>query len=346
MSELGKLWAGRVYGTNTGNLFVEFDETEPRVTGTLRFMDDRAGVSVYSVEGEFDGRLSLQGEWRHGGEAGLHGALSVNGRLTSDGNLRGTWESTVGTGGTFELSPHDAAIAGSRSAQGAHGPEQLYARRKTLGAIRLYAKDIPELLRYMSEEFANPKPVVTYQVRGSRVTKYSSDFLQEFGEIGELNYLKILVQEPESKGLNRVVMVELNSAGTNELLVQGTRESWVVGRSEALEAFVARFTSPLVTTYKRFGLNINSVILLAMIIAVPEIDPWVERTYFVVATVAVLLGLYWLHTKFIPNTAIALTADQPGVLGRAWPTVLSWLFAVSASLVAALIFRLLTHGSL
>lgn len=346
MNDLGKLWAGRAYGTNTGNLFVAFDETKPRVTGTLRFMDDRAGVSVYSVQGEFDGRLSLEGEWRHGGEAEHHGALSVNGRLTSDGNLRGTWESTVGTGGTFELSPHDAAISDTRPSQSVHGPEQLYTRRKTLGAIRLYAKDIPELLHYMSAEFANPKPVVTYQVRGSDVTKYSSEFLQEFGEIGELRYLKILVQEPEAHGLNRVVMVEFNSAGTNELLVQSTRESWVVGRSEALKAFLARFTSPLVTTYKRFGLNLNSVILLAMIIAVPEIEPWIERISFVVGTVAVLLGLYWLHTKFIPNTAIALTADQPGILGRAWPTVLSWLFAVSASLVAALIFRLLTHGSL
>lgn len=346
MSDLGKLWAGRAYGTNTGNLFVSFDETEPRVRGTLRFMEDQAGVSVYSVEGEFDGRLDLQGEWRDGGEAEHHGVLSVNGRLTSDGNLRGTWESTVGTGGTFELSPHDVAIAETRSSQSVHGPEQLYTRRKTLGAIRLYAQDIRDLLRYMSEEFANPKPVVTYQVRGSEVTKYSSEFLQEFGEIGELRYLKILVQEPEAHGLNRVVMVEFNSAGTNELLVQSTRESWVVGRSEALEAFLERFTSPLVTTYKRFGLNLNSVIVLAMIIAVPEIDPWIERISFVVATVAVLLGLYWLHTTFIPNTAIALTAGQPGVLGRTGPTILSWLFAVSASLVAALIFRLLTHGSL
>lgn len=31
MTELRKLWAGRVYGTNTGNIFVEFDEVEPNV---------------------------------------------------------------------------------------------------------------------------------------------------------------------------------------------------------------------------------------------------------------------------------------------------------------------------
>ena len=107
MTQLGKLWAGRVYGTNTGNLFVEFDEVEAQVVGRLRFLDALAGIAVYSVKGTFADRLVLTGELVQGGEPENHGTLTIDARLTSDGHLRGTWNSTIGTGGTFELLPHD-----------------------------------------------------------------------------------------------------------------------------------------------------------------------------------------------------------------------------------------------
>jgi hypothetical protein len=85
MSELGKLWAGRAYGTNTGNLFVEFDKTGPEVSGLLRFLDSQFGIAVYAVEGTFDDLLTLTGHWKQGGEADAHGELSIKARLTSEG---------------------------------------------------------------------------------------------------------------------------------------------------------------------------------------------------------------------------------------------------------------------
>lgn len=346
MSDLGKQWAGRVYGTNTGNIFVEFEQTEPTIIGRLHLLDPLAGVAVYRLGGSFDERLELTGEWQEGGNPEAHGTLSINGRLTPDGNLRGTWISTIGTGGTFELFPHDLSVAPAQGAGEQTGPEQLYTRRKELGAIRLYADDVKELIKYITEEFSAPRPVVAYRVRGSEVAKYANDFINEFSAIGDLDYLKVTVQEPEEHGLNRLVMVELSSTGKNELLVQSTRESWVVGRSEALANFLKPYASTLVTTYKRFGLNINSVIFLAMFVAIPEIQWWGERTIFVVAVVALLGILYWLHAKVIPNTYILLRQTQPSAIVRAWPTIVSWILAASASLAAAVVFRLITHGTL
>jgi hypothetical protein len=142
MTQLGKLWAGRVYGTNTGNIFVEFDEVEPQIVGRLRFLDSVAGIAVYSIRGSFTDRLLLTGEWVQGGDPENHGTLSIDARLTSDGHLRGTWKSTIGTGGTFEVLPHDLAIAPDQSKLDQSGPEQLYTRRLTLGAIKLYANDV------------------------------------------------------------------------------------------------------------------------------------------------------------------------------------------------------------
>lgn len=346
MTQLGKLWAGRVYGTNTGNIFVEFDQVEPRIEGRLRFLDSLAGIAVYSVKGTFNDRVSLTGEWQQGGEPEEHGTLTIDARLTSDGHLRGTWCSTIGTGGTFELLPHDLAVAPDREKGEEVGPEQLYTRRVSLGAVKLYANDVLALLRYIAEEFAAPRPVVAYRVRGNEVAKYAADFIEEFSTIGDLDYLKITVQEPDAHGLNRLVVVELNASGTNELLVQGTRESWVVGRSEALASFLRTYQRNLVTTYKRFGLNINSIIFLAMLVAIPEIDSWKDRFLFVAATVGLLGLLYWVHAKFIPNASVSLVEARANAFVRAWPTILSWLVAASASLVAALVFRWITHGTL
>jgi hypothetical protein len=60
MATLGKLWAGHVYGTNTGNFFLELDAVEPTVTGTLRLMDSLFGIAVYRVAGKFEDRLTLR----------------------------------------------------------------------------------------------------------------------------------------------------------------------------------------------------------------------------------------------------------------------------------------------
>jgi hypothetical protein len=63
MSGIGRLWAGRLYGTNTGNLFIELAGDNQNLTGTLRFADDRFGPTVYSIQGSFnETTLSIRGD--------------------------------------------------------------------------------------------------------------------------------------------------------------------------------------------------------------------------------------------------------------------------------------------
>ena len=341
MSQIGKLWAGRVYGTNTGNIFVEFDEVEPHIVGHLRFLDSLHGITVYTVTGSFTDRLVLNGEWVHGGTPDEHGTITIDAELTSVGNLKGTWKSTIGTGGIFEIFPHDTSITSDHQNLVQSGPEQLYTRRVTLSAVRLYANDVSDLLRYAAEEFLSPRPVVAYRVRGNEVAKYATDFIQEFSTIGDLEfYFKLTIQEPDSHSINRVVIIELNAKGTNEITVQGTRESWVVGRSEALASFFRNYEKKLVTTYNKYGLGINSIIFLAMLVVIPEIQSVIGRAVLVSSITLLLVCLHWFHARFIPNTYILLDKSSTNPFFRAWPTIFSWLSAVSASLVATLLFML------
>lgn len=214
-------------------------------------------------------------------------------------------------------------------------PEQFFTSNISLGAIRLYAKDLWELAEVIRRDFVVGRPVVTYTVRGNEVTKYFDDFRKEASVLGELKRLKVTIQEPEAYGINKVVIIELNSLGQNEIRVQGINESWVIGKAEAIARTLRSFEKGLVTTYKKFGLTLNQLIFLAMLVVIPAIESLWQRGVFVLVVVILLSFLFWLHTRFIPNAVIYLGEQEPTLFQRAWPSVLSWLLAATASLAAA-----------
>ncbi|MCI0400766.1 MAG: hypothetical protein L0Z68_05640 [Gammaproteobacteria bacterium] len=345
MATLGRLWAGRVYGTNTGNLFAEFDSSAAGVRGTIRLMDAQFGLTVFNVTGSFDGTLRLTGEPTQVPTGVTAGTIEVTATLTPEGHLRGQWTSSIGTAGTFEAYPHDTPPPDQRATGAAAIPEQFFTSNISLGAIRLYAKDLWELVQLIRKDFVVGRPVVTYVIRGSEVTKYFEDFQKEAPALKELGRLKITVQEPEAHGINKVVIFELSSLGQNEIRVQGINESWVVGKAEAIARSLRPFEKGLVTTYKKFGLTLNQIIFFAMLVVIPAIESLWQRGIFVAIVIALLSFLFWLHSRFIPNAVIYLGEHEPTLLQRMWPSLLSWVSAVTASLAAAYVFYLLTGNA-
>ena len=96
MARLGRLWAGRLYGTNTGNLAAELNSTEDgAIAGVVRFMDSAlGGPIVYEVTGTYaDGKLSFDGKPQKGMDGQEVGdGDHVARRLLSDGLLcAGLW---------------------------------------------------------------------------------------------------------------------------------------------------------------------------------------------------------------------------------------------------------------
>jgi hypothetical protein len=136
-------------------------------------------------------------------------------------------------------------------------PEQLYTKNIALGSIRLFAEDVKQLLTYIRQDFLTGRPVVTFNARGGEVTRYAEDFLRDADSLGRLGYFKVTIQEPEAYGINRLVVVELSAFGSNEVRVQGVQESWVIGKAEAIASLLRGYQSTLITTYKKFGLNLN-----------------------------------------------------------------------------------------
>ncbi len=337
MSRLGKLWAGRVYGTNTGNIFLSFDEDNEKLSGTFRFLDDQYGVAVYNIEGNYGESVSLHGKPIHSEEGINLGEIEIEGALTPEGVLKGTWETTLGTGGLFTLYQHGE---GQKEIAGKFGgePEQFYTQNIELGALTLFEDDIRRLIENILVDFDSGRAVVTYNDGGPDVTRYADDFISNPPQNTELKYLKVFVKEPDAHSVDKNVNVEISEFGINEVRVQGVRESWVIGKSSAIVSSLKKNESFLVTKYKKFGLNLNQFIFISMLVAILEIESLKSRGIFVVFIFIILSIFYWVHSKFIPNAKLNLTKSTASTFERFWPTLTSWVLAASASLAAALVF--------
>lgn len=341
MANLANRWAGRLYGTNTGNVFLDLVQDDHKISGRLRVMDSIFGVSIYEYTGIFDEELILNCTPSKSVDGVELGDVSVSGRLTPEGNIRGDWESTIGTAGTFEIYPHDITSADPGAGARETHPEQIYNKTIQLGSVRLFKDDVVQLVDFIKKDFTSGRAIVTFTQRGSELTKYADDFFGQLDSIEQLNYLKLVIQEPEAYGINRVIVIELVANGISEIRTSGINESWVLGKAESIFQILRPKQNSLVTTYRKYGLNLNGAIFVAMLIAIPDIADWKNRAIFVVSVFLLLNFLLFIHNKFIPNTAIYLEQEKPGFLRRAWPSILSWVITASSSVVAAYIFSIL-----
>jgi hypothetical protein len=264
--------------------------------------------------------------------------VSAQGVLTPEGQLRGQWSSTIGTGGTFILHPHN--VSPDQNPNPNLLPERLHVATRTLGAVRLYTNDVQELIRFLSKDFSQGRVVVTYRERGNEISRYASDFSSELANLGQLRYLKLQVQESEAYGINRVAVVELNASGANEVRVQGVQESWVIGKAESLASLLRSHQKTFSTTFRSFGLNLNALLALAALIVLPDLT--LSRRVIFVAVIAIIIWLIGqAHSRFIPNVLIYLGPREPNLIERAWPQLISWLIAATSALVASIAYGVL-----
>lgn len=155
----------------------------------------------------------------------------------------------------------------------------MFAKTVELGSVRLLGDDLKKIVANMSDGFDGSRPVVLLNVRGAQGTKYATEFFQDFPGLEKLTYFKAFISQLEAHGINRSIQIEFSADGGNELRVQGIHEPWVVGRASMLEANLRLYQNKLITSYKKFGVNMfNLLFLCALLIGVPEFTDWKRRT--------------------------------------------------------------------
>lgn len=337
MAEILGRWAGHLYGTNTGNLFVEFEGVATELRGTVRLMDNAFGLNIFAATGSFvDGRLALQCEIIQAPEGLEFGAVSVTAALAPDGVLRGDWRSTLGTAGTLVLHPHGDAS----TAQIGPRPERLHVAAREFGALSLGSEGVRALIQAMNLDMGSQPVVVTYPEGGLEISRFAADFERDIQTLGIVYSLRLNVQSLEPSGVNRVVSVEISRYGINQVRVQGTDGVWVRGKMELVADLLGRHERRMLTGVRKWGLNFNTLLVVAAVIAMPDL-PLTRRAIFAAAIFALILSIAALHKKFVPGAVIRLSPMKSGFIERAGPQVLSWLIAASSAVVASVVYGLL-----
>ena len=332
-SAFGKLWAGQAYGTNTGKLFVSLKSSSSgELNGKLHFNDDGGAVVVYLVEGSFhDGNLVLEGAAQNDNRDLIVGILKIKGHLDASGNVKGSWESTSGTAGTFILFPHDQSQ--ERGSEGSS--EQLHAARYEFHAVELDKNQIIELAEEIQRDFSRGRVIITF-IAGTEQSRFLSDF-RVFSPVAQrASVLKLFVQEPDGNGLNRTALVEFGPQA-NVVVVQGRSEAWVLGIREKYKNSIKRYERRYPVNTKILGVTIGQAIFIAGIAFVPSLPDFKYRI-FLLAMIVILNGATdWLQRSKIPFAILYLTQKPQGAIARLGPPMFSWGIQVSAGIAATLL---------
>lgn len=322
-------WAGRVWGTNVGNVFVILDGEDDALTGTLRMNEPGVAIAVYTLQGKFESPvLTLQGKSQDSIEGVEFGQLSVMGSMNARGEINGDWQTTIGSAGTFVLYAH---VAGDK-ADDVQRAEQFHTARFNFGAIEIDKYQITEIAENIRSEF--PSVIVTV-VAGTEQARYLEDFkLAQFSP-DRAEIIKIFAQKPDGTGANQVVSVEFGPQ-VNTAMTQGANEAWVLGQLETLKRDLKRYERTYVTNFKRWGIGINQVLLLAAIVFLPSLGNLKDRAILMGVILALIFGVNWLHSRYVPYAAIHLREKKKSWFGKAWPRFASWSIGIVAAVIATL----------
>lgn len=325
---IGRRWAGKAFGTNIGNVFVTLEGDDAVLLGILRINEPGVGIAVYNVQGAFAApTLTLTGQPQAVVEGVQFGQLTLTGTLNARGEIIGDWETNIGSAGTFVLFPH---VGGEQALPGPQA-EQFHIARHAFGAIEVDRDQIIKIAEDISRDF--PKVIITV-VSGTEQARYLEDFKQLDFSTDRAEILKIFASKPDGTGSNQTISLEFGPQ-ENAAVTQGASEAWVLGRLETLKRDLKLYERAYITNFKRWGIGINQILLLGAIVFLPSLAGLRDRAILMGAVLALIFGVNWMHSKYVPYAAIYLRKKKTGLVSRVWPSVASWAIGIVAAAVAA-----------
>ena len=333
---LGRLWAGRAYGTNTGNLAVTLEDDGGALRGTLRFLDQQFGVAVYAIEGTFDGsHLKLHGLPESHAEGLVATPLTATANLNGRGILNGEWQTESGTGGTFTLYPHDQ-LPDPAPGKSSESPAQLYSARADFPPVSMTLQQLLLLADEVQQQFK--RPVIVTVRAGTEVARSLADMKQMRFSGARADFAKLFVQEPDENGLNRTVIVEFGPF-YNNAMVQGTDEAWALGQLERIKRSVRPLERKLALLFKQYGV-FNALLIFAAVAYLPSLPNFTSRLVLIAGTLVAGYANAWLQARLMPHASILLS-EKTSASARFGASIASALVSLVVAIAATILAGLL-----
>jgi hypothetical protein len=115
----------------------------------------------------------------------------------------------------------------------------------------------------------------------------------------------------------------------------------VVGKAQTLHDHVQSFQKKVATQFRRFGLNVNILINLIALAALPGLVGFGQRVVFVLSVALIQFGIAFFHRRYVPNFILYPARRKATFLGKIGPGITSWGITILGGVVAAVIYGLL-----
>lgn len=273
------MWYGQLNGTLAGNLFLEFEGAGERRVTARTYVNGQVivGIGPLQMEALPHARLIA---FPSSADDASDGYADVIFLEATPARLRGRWSTSDGHAGVFLAVPGEPASNGppveQQSAQPSHEnnqsvPLQMIHRTGRLPKLHLFRDELKELADLMKHLLPSPFEVVfAADINGEEFRRTGNHFWNLPALPKKTGFASLNVTEP-GPGLVRSISITF-SANNSSFVVSGPDDVWVAGTFRKLETALSSKYGRWRWPIEKYALNINGLVLLAMIAYLPELN--------------------------------------------------------------------------
>lgn len=299
-------WVGGINGSRVGNVY--WSEM-PNGTGNIAIGQSDGNTLRFDTRKSADAEnIYILGAIHN--ESGEQQELGQIALETQNASMRaGTWSLADGSAGMIEVVVKQ--VGKLVTAENPLENSQLQIANKTvrLGAVTLYRPDLERVIAELETYFNDPVvPIIQAKEGDQFTTRNAAEYLSR-GDLPDMvKEITIGVEASSGNGLKKIANVTLSDDLDSKIYVSSPDELWTEAVAQRLEQYFKGFTSTFTGFLRRHGLNINSVLLLFLIIALPEFELF-ERIVISALALGLMIVVFYSH-KLVPYARIYLDPDQ------------------------------------
>ena len=326
-------WIGNVYGTHPSNVFVEFNNQNGGISVTLRSAttnSNEVGVFIGTCTQNENSVAITINELVNGQQTNTTGNATLT--IISENQLEGNFELSNQAKGIIKISRfHFTNAINSRSQ-----PVQIIAKEIILNyPLKIYKNDIEKIITIM-QELATPAGtlIVTEQAKGTKIIKYSADYLKENEHQKNIESLSFSSQVMVS-GFTNTLTLNLNRNGSSYIISQSPDFLWSHTTPILLKETLEQKTNKFLGLYKRFGLEINGILFLILLVILPSLE-FKTRLVFVTGFLFFAFS-YRFGYRHLSQTILEANSDKPTTFKEKFPKITYIALTVFSLLLGAII---------
>lgn len=293
-------WIGSLRGARVATAFIsEFPD------GSLRLSVGFVGgneVSLVGAAPDPTGRTPLR-------EITSKADVPPVGELTFESRAPDAWTGSWRIGqaeGVFEFARVEL---GSQIGELGLAEQPLWNREESVGSVTLYKPDLIRLIAEMESHIPSPRRTLVRAVEnGQAILESAERYLGRSDYPTLVREMTITCEEAPRPGFRKILNVVLADDGSTSVSASSPDELWTLASTQQLATYIRQFSSRVTGWLRKHGLNINALILIAILIWMPD-RPLAERVVAFIVGIVTMLLIVKSHT-LIPTNRVYLDPDQ------------------------------------